>query len=126
MFEPTATANLRQDDAHDATNGHQPTHNRDDHAPVRAPHIVQIDDSEAREQRQQAGQIEHDARVQRLPIMLSYRPRLIRMPSAMATNVGPMSLARNNERSMMRLHRANCSSWRHAITDHGINMWPLS
>jgi hypothetical protein len=39
-------------------------------------------------------------------IMLSYMPRLISMPSAMATNVGPMSLARNNDLSMTHLRCA--------------------
>jgi hypothetical protein len=46
---------LRHDDADDAANRHQPAKNRDDDGPVRAPRIVQIDDREAREQRQQAG-----------------------------------------------------------------------
>src|SRR5262249_42226452 len=36
-------------------------------------------------------------------IMLSYTPGLISMPNAMTTNVGPISLARNNERSMTRI-----------------------
>jgi hypothetical protein len=33
--------------------------------------------------------------------------RFISIPSAITTNVGPMSLARKNERSMIRLHRAS-------------------
>jgi hypothetical protein len=53
-------------------------------------------------------------------VRLSYMSRLNSMPSAITTNVGPMSLARNNERSMVRLHRASCSSGRHAITGRGI------
>jgi hypothetical protein len=76
---------------------------------------VQIDDREAREQRQQAGQIEQDAGAQASAIRLSYMPRLISMPSAIAKNVGAMSLARNIERSIMRFRRALAADPR--------NMW---
>jgi hypothetical protein len=57
---------LRRDDADYATNRHQPAKHSNDHAPVHVPCIMQVDDREAREQRQQAGQIEQDARAQRL------------------------------------------------------------
>jgi hypothetical protein len=57
---------LRRDDADYATNRHRPAKHRDDHAPVHVPCIMKIDEREPREQRQQAGQIEQDARAQRL------------------------------------------------------------
>ena len=41
---------LRYDNADNASNHHQPAKHRDDDAPVRTPHIVQIDDRKTREQ----------------------------------------------------------------------------
>lgn len=96
---------LRHDNAADTADRHQLAKHRDDDAPVCAPPIVQIDNREAREQGQQAGQIEQNAGIRASAIMLSYMPRLIGMPSVIATNVGPLSLARNNERSMLLLRR---------------------
>src|SRR5262245_27236288 len=57
---------LRDHYTNDTADRHHPAENCDDHAPICAPRIVQIDNRESRKQRQQPGQIEHNAGVQRL------------------------------------------------------------